>query len=98
MSEARRTFVLPRPKILERWSTTLPEPASPPPEGLSLTTLRRVVRLLRPFWHRAALALALGVSMIWITTLIPALTGRIIDEGVVARDSGTMVRLVGLLL
>jgi ABC-type multidrug transport system fused ATPase/permease subunit len=77
---------------------TLPEPASPPPEGLSLTTLRRVVGLLRPFWHRAAFAFALGISMIWITTAIPALTGRIIDEGIVARDPGTMVRLVGLLL
>jgi ATP-binding cassette subfamily B protein len=60
--------------------------------------MRRIVGLLRPLWPRSAFAFSLGLAMIWITTLIPSLTGRIIDDGLVARDAATAVRLVTLLL
>jgi ABC-type multidrug transport system fused ATPase/permease subunit len=41
--------------------------------------MRRIVALLAPYRLRVALAFALGVGMVWLTTLVPAITGRIVD-------------------
>jgi len=72
--------------------------STPPPDGLAFGTLRRIVALLRPYRGRAALAFALGVAMMTITTLIPLVTRTIIDQGLTRREPGVLVRETTLLL
>ena len=71
---------------------------TPPPEGLALAELRRIVGLLAPYWRRASLAFAMGVAMMTITTLIPLVTRTIIDQGLTRREQGVLGREIGLLL
>jgi ABC-type multidrug transport system fused ATPase/permease subunit len=59
--------------------------------------MRRSVVLLGPYKLRVALALAYGVGMVWLTTLIPAVTGRTVDQ-LSARRGGAVGREVALLL
>jgi ABC-type multidrug transport system fused ATPase/permease subunit len=70
----------------------------PPPDGLALGTLRRIVGLLRPYWRRVALAFVLGAAMMAITTVIPLIIRTIIDQGLTRRVPGVLGREVGLLV
>jgi ATP-binding cassette subfamily B protein len=70
----------------------------PPPDGLALGTLRRIVGLLRPYWRRVVVAFVLGAAMMAITTVIPLIIRTIIDEGLTQRVPGVLGRAVGLLM
>jgi ABC-type multidrug transport system fused ATPase/permease subunit len=70
----------------------------PPPDGLALGTLRRIVGLLRPYWRRVVVAFVLGAAMMAITTFIPLIIRTIIDEGLTQRVPGVLGREVGLLV
>ena len=70
----------------------------PPPDGLALGTLRRIVGLLRPYWRRVVVAFVLGAAMMAITTVIPLIIRTIIDEGLTQRVPGVLGREVGLLV
>jgi ATP-binding cassette subfamily B protein len=72
--------------------------ATPPPEGLAMTTLRRIVGLLRPYWRRALVAFALGLAMQAITTVVPRITRTVIDQGLTRRVPGVLGRELTLLL
>ena len=84
---------------LNRWSCPLRWYGNdPPPDGLALGTLRRIVGLIRPYWHRVAVAFALGVTMLVITSFIPLVTRTIIDDGLTRRVPGVLGREIALLL
>jgi ATP-binding cassette subfamily B protein len=70
----------------------------PPPEGLALPTLGRVVGLLRPYWARALAAFGLGVAMMTVTTVIPRIIRTIIDDGLTRRVPGVLGREIALLV
>src|SRR5215203_62290 len=76
-----------------RWYGT-----DPPPDGLALGTLARIVGLMRPFWRRVAVAFLLGVTMLAITLVIPLVTKTIIDEGLTKRVPGVLGREIALLM
>jgi ATP-binding cassette, subfamily B, bacterial len=76
-----------------RWYAT-----DPPPDGLALGTLRRIVGLMGPYWRRVALAFVLGVAMLAITTVIPLVTRTIIDDGLTRRVPGVLGRELTLLV
>jgi len=42
--------------------------------------------------------MAFGLAMNWLSSVIPDLSRRVVDDGIVARDGGAVVRLAGLLL
>src|SRR5437016_4293944 len=72
--------------------------ASPPPDGLALGTLRRVVGLMRPYWPRALAGFVLGLGMMTVTTVMPRVTRTIIDQGLTRRLPGVLWRQVALLV
>src|SRR5215218_11353006 len=76
-----------------RWYGT-----EPPPDGLALGTLRRIVGLMRPYWRRVTVAFLLGVTMLAITLFIPLITRTIIDDGLTRRVPGVLARETALLL
>ncbi|HJU00439.1 MAG TPA: ABC transporter ATP-binding protein [Actinomycetes bacterium] len=78
---------------LLRWYGT-----DPPPDGLALGTLRRIVGLMRPWWRRVTVAFLLGVAMLAITSFIPLVTRTIIDDGLTRRVPGVLARETALLL
>ena len=84
---------------LTPWSCPLHWYATdPPPDGLALATLRRIVGLMGPYWRRVALAFALGVTMLAITSFIPLVTRTIIDDGLTRRLPGVLGREITLLV
>jgi ABC-type multidrug transport system fused ATPase/permease subunit len=76
-----------------RWYGT-----DPPPDGLALGTLRRIVGLMRPAWRRVSVAFLLGVTMLAITSFIPLVTRTIIDDGLTRRIPGVLGREIALLM
>ena len=72
--------------------------ATPPPEGLAVATLRRIVGLLRPYWRRALSAFALGLAMQAITTVVPRIIRAVIDQGLTRRVPGVLGKELTLLL
>src|SRR6266511_4971235 len=68
--------------------------ATPPPEGLAMATLRRIVGLLRPYWRRALFAFALGLAMQAITTVVPRITRTVIDQGLTRWACGGLRRWI----
>src|SRR5207247_9963269 len=72
--------------------------ATPPPDGLAMATLRRIAGLLRPYWRRALLALALGLAMQAITTVVPRIIRTVIDQGLTRRVPGVLGKELVLLL
>src|SRR5919204_1083130 len=78
LSGGRRTLNLHAHRLVS-WSTPLSWFASaPPPDGLSLATLGRIAGLMRPHRRRVAVAFALGLGMLLVTTLLPLVTRTII--------------------
>jgi ABC-type multidrug transport system fused ATPase/permease subunit len=53
---------------------------------------------MRPYWRRVAVAFALGVTMLAITSFIPLVTKTIIDDGLTRRVPGVLGREIALLL
>jgi len=53
---------------------------------------------MRPYWGRVAVAFALGVTMLVITSFIPLITKTIIDDGLTRRVPGVLVREIVLLM
>ncbi|HZA83713.1 MAG TPA: ABC transporter ATP-binding protein [Actinomycetes bacterium] len=76
-----------------RWYGT-----DPPPDGLALGTLRRIVGLMAPYRARVAVAFALGTVMLAITSVIPLVTRTIIDDGLTRRVPGVLGREIALLV
>src|SRR5512133_542878 len=76
-----------------RWYGT-----EPPPDGLALGTLRRIVGLMRPYGRRVTVGFGLGIAMLAITSFIPLITRTIIDQGLTRRVPGVLVRETALLL
>ncbi|HEY6708647.1 MAG TPA: ABC transporter ATP-binding protein, partial [Actinomycetota bacterium] len=76
-----------------RWYGT-----DPPPDGLALGTLRRIVGLMGPYRRRVILGFGLGFSMLAITSVIPLITRTIIDDGLTRRIPGVLARETALLL
>jgi ABC-type multidrug transport system fused ATPase/permease subunit len=76
-----------------RWYGT-----DPPPDGLALGTLRRIVGLMGPYRRRVAVAFALGIVMLAITSFIPLVTRTIIDDGLTRRVPGVLGREIILLV
>jgi ABC-type multidrug transport system fused ATPase/permease subunit len=72
--------------------------SDPPPDGLALGTLRRIVGLMRPFWRRVTVAFLLGVAMLAITLYIPLVTKTIIDQGLTERVPGVLEQQIALLM
>jgi ABC-type multidrug transport system fused ATPase/permease subunit len=92
-------YVEPFNNLFDHWSRTLPYfSQDPPPDGLALGTLRRIVGLLRPYWRRVTVAFVLGTAMMGITTVIPLIIRTIIDQGLTRRVPGVLSREVGLLV
>ncbi|HDQ73536.1 MAG TPA: ABC transporter ATP-binding protein [Chloroflexi bacterium] len=60
--------------------------------------LRRMLRFFGPYKWQTALALALLVGMVVADLLIPRLTQRVIDEGIVRRDVGMIGRTALLMM
>jgi ABC-type multidrug transport system fused ATPase/permease subunit len=88
-----------RQPALDHWSFHLRwYGTDPPPDGLALGTLRRIVGLMRPFWRRVTVAFLLGVAMLAITSFIPLVTKTIIDEGLTERVPGVLGREIVLLM
>jgi ATP-binding cassette subfamily B protein len=92
-----------------RWTTGNPSPnawscplrwygTEPPPDGLALGTLRRIVDLMRPYWRRVAVGFALGIAMLAITSFVPLITKTIIDQGLTRRVPGVLARETALLM
>jgi ABC-type multidrug transport system fused ATPase/permease subunit len=89
----------PSTTCFDLWSCTLARfSQDPPPDGLALGTLRRIVGLLRPYWRRVLVAFVLGVAMMAVTTVIPLIIRTIIDEGLTQRVPGVLRREIGLLV
>ncbi|NLG54796.1 MAG: ABC transporter ATP-binding protein [Rhodococcus sp.] len=65
--------------------------STPAPEPSTLTTLRRVVALLRPYPGRTALALGLGVPLVACVTASPLILRYIIDEGLTANSQRALL-------
>lgn len=60
--------------------------------------LLRITGYLRPYWKQILLVLLI-IGLTSVLSLVPALlTGRIIDEGLIARDTALLIRLVLLSL
>src|SRR5215211_6403916 len=76
-----------------RWYGT-----EPPPDGLALGTLRRIVGLMRPYWRRVTVAFVFVVAMLAITSFIPLVTRTIIDDGLTRGVPGVLARETALLL
>jgi ATP-binding cassette subfamily B protein len=53
---------------------------------------------VRPHGLRAGLALAFGLGMNWLSSVIPDLSRQVVDDGIVAGDGAAVIRLAGLLL
>ncbi len=53
---------------------------------------------MRPYWRRVAVAFALGVTMLAITSFIPLVTKTIIDDGLTRREPGVLGREIALLV
>ncbi len=53
---------------------------------------------MRPYWRRVAVAFALGVTMLVITSFIPLVTRTIIDDGLTRRVPGVLGREIALLM
>ncbi|HEV8424614.1 MAG TPA: ABC transporter ATP-binding protein [Actinomycetes bacterium] len=70
----------------------------PPPDGLALGTLRRIVGLMGPYRRRVAVAFALGVAMLAITSFIPLVIRTIIDDGLTGRVPGVLGREIAVLV
>jgi ABC-type multidrug transport system fused ATPase/permease subunit len=51
-----------------------------------------------PYWRRAAVAFALGLVMMAVTSFIPLVTRTIIDDGLTRRVPGVLGREIGLLV
>ncbi len=61
---------------------------------ISAAFLRRVFSYLAPYWQQMLLVL-LAILLATVLRLLPSiLTGRIIDEGLIGRDMGALVRLI----
>jgi ATP-binding cassette subfamily B protein len=71
---------------------------TPPADGLALATLGRILGLMRPYWRRVAVAFALGLGMLAVTTAIPLVTRTIVDQGLTRRQPGVLARETALLL
>src|SRR5215207_5479287 len=98
LSAACRTLDYRQPPT-ERWSCPLRwYGTDPPPDGLALGTLRRIVGLTKPYWKRVAVAFGLRVVMLAITTYIPLVIRTIIDDGLTRRVPGVLGREIALLL
>jgi ATP-binding cassette, subfamily B, bacterial len=82
-----------RRSCLLRWYGT-----DPPPDGLALGTLRRIVGLMGPYRRRVAVGFGLGFAMLAITSVIPLVTRTIIDDGLTRRLPGVLARETALLL
>ena len=54
--------------------------------------LRRLLRFVRPYSQRAALALAMLVTVVAFDLALPRLIQHVIDAGIVARDQSTIVK------
>ena len=88
-----------RQPVLDHWSFHLRwYGTDPPPDGLALGTLWRIVGLMRPFWRRVTVAFLLGVTMLAITSFIPLVTRTIIDDGLTGRVPGVLGREIALLM
>jgi len=70
----------------------------PPPDGLALGTLRRIVGLMGPYWRRVTVGFGLGIAMLAITSFIPLVTKTIIDDGLTKRMPGVLARETALLM
>jgi len=98
LSGACRTLGLGNP-LLDRWSCPLRwYGTDPPPDGLALGTLWRIVGLMRPYWRRVAVGFGLGFAMLAITSFIPLITKTIIDDGLTRRLPGVLGQQIALLL
>jgi ATP-binding cassette subfamily B multidrug efflux pump len=58
----------------------------------------KLAAFVRPYWKRAALALALLTALVFMDLAIPRLIQRIIDEGIGGHDQGVVVRTALLML
>ena len=60
--------------------------------------LKRIFSYLKPYWKQMALVIA-AIALSSCLTLYPSiLTGRIVDEGLIGRDMGALIRLILLSL
>jgi ABC-type multidrug transport system fused ATPase/permease subunit len=98
LSGASRTLDRGHPPS-NRWSCPLRwYGTEPPPDGLALGTLRRIVGLMAPYWRRVAIGFGLGFAMLAITSFIPLVTKTIIDEGLTQRVPGVLGQEIALLV
>jgi ATP-binding cassette subfamily B protein len=98
LSDACRTLDIRNPPTERRSCPLRWYGTEPPPDGLALGTLRRIVGLMGPYWRRVALGFGLGFAMLGITSVIPLVTKTIIDDGLTRRLPGVLARETTLLL
>jgi ATP-binding cassette subfamily B protein len=60
--------------------------------------LRRMARFVRPYWKASAAAMALLVGMVAADLLIPRLTQRVIDEGVLEQNLQVVLTTSAMML
>ena len=63
-----------------------------------MKSLRRMIRFFRPYWKPSVLALILLIGLVASDLLIPRLTQRVIDEGIVQGDVQTILTTSLLML
>ncbi len=56
-----------------------------------MTHLRRLLRFVRPYWRRGAVALVLLIAVVLMDLALPRLIQRVIDQGIVARQPRVVV-------
>ena len=60
--------------------------------------LRKLLPLIKPYWKRAAMALVLLTSLVFMDLSIPRLIQRIIDQGIMQHDQTVVIQTAILML
>ena len=60
--------------------------------------LKRIFSYLAPYWKQVLLVIACIIASSFMTLWPSVLTGRIIDEGLIGRNLGALIRLIILSL
>jgi ATP-binding cassette subfamily B protein len=61
-----------------------------------LSDIRRLLAYVAPYWRRLAIVLALALIGTLVSLTLPYLSKSLVDNALIGRDGGALVRIVGL--